>query len=245
MGASRRLRLIEKADTLRTSTPRCARGGTGGKMKPNRRQFLGASVAERVRTVLLAWRSCAGGRGHDVRACGAQPQFARAGLRRPGGRQLGEHADLRHPGEAGGRHLRGDAGRLQAVAGRELDHLRRWPHLDVPAPQGRQVPRRLRRGHGGRRHVHVRTTARSQEAGRSPAAVRRNHREHHGGRSRHRRLQAQAARSAVLRQHPLYPWWLHRLAEGLGRTRRQACHESDRHRRLPVRPDRSRPRACS
>ena len=51
-------------------------------------------------------------------------------------------------------------------------------------------------------------------------------------RSRHRHLQAQAAGSAVLRQHPLYPWRLHRFAQGVGRTRRQACHQSDRHRRL-------------
>ena len=112
--------------------------------------------------------------------------------------------------------------------------------MDVSAAQGRQIPRRLRRGHGGRRQVHVRAPARSQEAGRSPAPVRRNHGEHHGGRPRHRHLQAQAARSPVLRQHPLYPWRLHRLAEGVGGTWRQACHESDRHRRLRVRPHRPR-----
>src|SRR5215216_7855988 len=45
MGASERLRLLKKADTLATSTPHRARGGTGGKVKPNRRQFLGASIA--------------------------------------------------------------------------------------------------------------------------------------------------------------------------------------------------------
>ena len=208
-------------------------------MKPNRRQFLGASIASASALSFLPRAQAQDGRGHDVRACGAQPQFARAGLRRPGGRQLGDHADLRHPGAPGGRHLRGHAGGVHAVAGRELDLLADAATWTFQLRKGVQ----FHKGYGEMTSDDVMFTFErlldpKKPVDRQPLYA-GNIADVTAERSAHRHLHAEAARPAVLRHASSTPVAAHRLARRRSsRTGDKHRHESDRHRRLRVRPHR-------